>query len=308
MTAPQIALVIPHYNDTARLRVCLEALAPQMGPDVDLVVVDNGSTEDMGPVRALLADRLPGARLIDEPGKGAALARNRGVADTTAPNLLFLDADCVPAKDWLDRARALAGPDRVVGGRVDVFDETPAPRSGAEAFETVFAFHQKTYVEEKGFSVTANLLTSRAVFDRTGPFINALSEDLDWCRRAVATGAPLVYEDGLAVAHPTRQDWPALRKKWRRLTEEGFATHGMGVRARITWALRAGAVLASGVAHLPKVLRHEALQGREAWRGAGTLLRLRAARAGWMLGQAMGPAPETPPKSAAPVHPSTPEP
>ncbi|ABV95854.1 glycosyl transferase family 2 (plasmid) [Dinoroseobacter shibae DFL 12 = DSM 16493] len=283
----RIALIIPHYNDTARLATCLGALAPQMTEAVELIVVDNGSTEDLGPIEALLQGRFPGARLIHEPGKGAAFARNRGVAETTAPDLLFLDADCVPGPDWLTTALSLAGRDRVVGGRVDVFDETPPPRSGPEAFETVFAFHQKTYVEGKGFSVTANLLTSRTVFDRTGPFINALSEDLDWCRRAVATGAPLVYEDALAVAHPTRQDWPALRKKWLRLTEEGFATHGTNLPARASWALRAGAVLVSGPAHLPKVLHHDALSAVEKRRGAVTLLRLRGSRAVWMLRQAL---------------------
>lgn len=285
--APRLALIVPHYNDIARLQACLAALAPQMGAEVELVVVDNGSTEDLGAVKTLLQSQFPGARLIQEPGKGAALARNRGVAETSAPHLLFLDADCIPAPDWLATALDLAGPDRVVGGRIDVFDETPGPRSGAEAFETVFAFNQRRYVTQKGFSVTANLLTTRAVFDRTGGFANALSEDFDWCRRAVAGGAPLVYEDRLAVAHPTRQDWAALRRKWLRLTEESFATHGTGTGARIAWALKAVAVLASGPVHLPRVLRHARLSGIEKRRGSATLLRQRTVRAVWMLRQAI---------------------
>lgn len=288
-----LALIIPHYNDTVRLRTCLEALAPQMVPTVEMVVVDNGSTDDLAPVVTLLELRFPGARLIHEPGKGAALARNRGVAETTAPHLLFLDADCVPGPDWLVTALGLAGPDQVVGGRIDVFDETPSPRSGAEAFETVFAFNQRGYVTRKGFSVTANLLTTRAVFDRTGPFVNALSEDLDWCRRAVSRGAPLVYEDTLVVAHPTRQDWAALRRKWQRLTEESFATHGGTFGARLAWAVRAMMVLVSGPLHLPRVLLHRDLSRREAFRGMATLLRLRAQRTLWMFGQALrGPAPD----------------
>lgn len=291
MTRVALAVIIPHYNDTARLQTCLEALAPQIAAQdrgaVELVVVDNGSTQDLGSVDALLAARFPGARLIYEPGKGAALARNRGVAETAALHLLFLDADCVPAPDWLATALDLAGPDQVVGGRIDVFDETPGPRSGAEAFETVFAFNQRRYVTRKGFSVTANLLTTRAVFDRTGDFINALSEDFDWCHRAVACGTPLVYEDRLAVAHPTRQDWTALRRKWRRLTEESFATHGTGAGARILWALKAAGVLVSGLVHLPRVLGHKRLSGVEKGRAAVTLLRLRTARAGWMLRQAI---------------------
>ena len=88
-----------------------------------------------------------------ETEKGAAVARNRGVAETTAPRLFFIDADCIPAPDWLAVGREVAVRADLIGGRVDVFDETPAPRSGAEAFETVFAFNFRKYIEVQGFSV-----------------------------------------------------------------------------------------------------------------------------------------------------------
>ena len=285
-TQPELAVVIPHYNDLVRLGKCLDALAPQVmaaGAAVEVVVVDNDSPADLGPLTAA----HPWARFVTETTKGAAAARNRGVAETRAPFLAFLDSDCVPGPGWLATARALRGTADVIGGRIDTFDETPPPRSGAEAFETVFAFWQKAYIEEKGFSVTANLLTSRAVFADTGPMIVGLSEDMDWCFRATAKGHGLVYSDALAVSHPTRQDWTALAKKWRRTTLEGFHLNGTSAAARAKWALRGLAVAASGPAHLPKVLRSERLSGSEKLRAAATLLRLRAARAGWMLGQAL---------------------
>ncbi|WP_108258482.1 glycosyltransferase family 2 protein [Mangrovicoccus ximenensis] len=286
-TPPELAVVIPHYNDLARLGKCLGALAPQAadaGAAVEVVVVDNDSPADLGALKA----GCPWARFVTESMKGAAAARNRGVAETSAPHLAFLDSDCVPGPDWLATARRLAGSADVIGGRIDTFDETPSPRSGAEAFETVFAFWQKSYIEEKGFSVTANLVTSRAVFERTGPMVVGLSEDMDWCFRARAKGHALVYRGELAVPHPTRQDWPALAKKWRRTTLEGFHRNGTSAAARSKWALRALAVAVSGPAHLPKVLGSQKLRdGTERRRAAVTLLRLRSARALWMVGQAL---------------------
>ncbi len=285
-----LAVVIPHYNDPVRLRTCLDALAPQIaaaGAAVEAVVVDNDSPCDLAATRAA----HPWARFVTEPRKGAAAARNRGVVETTAPALVFLDSDCVPTPDWLATALDLvpglgAGGPGLVGGRVDTFDETPPPRSGAEAFETVFAFNQRRYVEEMGFSVTANLLTTRAVFEETGPLIVGLSEDVDWCRRATAKGHRLVYVEDLRVSHPTRTDWETLARKWRRTTLEGFHLNGTTPAARAKWALRALAVAASGLAHQPKVLASTKLSRPEKLAAAGMLLRLRLARAGWMLHQA----------------------
>lgn len=281
---PALAVIIPHHADAARLARCLAALMPQAGADTEVVVVDNASPETPADVCAA----HPGVRLVIEPQKGAAHARNRGVVATAAPVIAFLDCDCVPAPDWLAAARAAAGRGDVVGGRIDVFDETPPPRSGAQAFETVFAFDNRGYVLRKGFSVTANLVTRRAVMAATGPFVHGLSEDLDWCRRATARGFRLVYDDALRVAHPTRGDWPALVRKWRRLTDEGFGVNGATPRRRAVWAVRALAMPASILAHAPRVLAHPALAGPgERARALATLARLRLARMGWMLGQAL---------------------
>ena len=279
---PAIAVIIPHYNDVARLARCLTALAPQLAPDVELVVVDNGSTDSLEPARAA----LPGVQIVTEPEKGAAPARNRGVAETTAPVLAFIDSDCLPAADWVEMARKTAArtDGDLFGGRIDVFDETPPPRSGAEAFEAVFAFDWRGYIEKKGFSVTANLVTRRDVFQATGPFIHGVSEDLEWCRRATAKGFRLLAAPDLRVGHPSRQDWGALHKKWLRMTREGFELEP----SRARWVLKALAMPVSALAHLPKVLVSPRLSGAERLRGAATLVRLRLARMVWMLRQAAG--------------------
>jgi len=282
-------VIIPHYNDAVRLERCLIALVPQLAalPDLaEAIVVDNGSSVDPAPLVARMAPDMGKLRCVREPARGAAAARNRGMVETDTPLLAFLDCDCVPAPNWLARCLEVAGRGDLVGGRVDTFDETPPPRSGPEAFEAVFAFHQRSYIEDKGFSVTANLVTHRGVVRAVGPMVPGLSEDMDWCRRATAQGFALVYADDLRVAHPTRSDWPALLRKWRRTTDEMFQLNGTGGLARLRWGLRALAVLGSGPVHLPRIWRAPALRGPERRRAAVTLLRLRAQRAVWMLQQA----------------------
>ena len=215
------------------------------------------------------------------------MARNRGVAETTARHLFFLDCDCVPNPDWVATALAICDRADVIGGTITVFDETPVPRSGAEAFEAVFAFDNRDYIEKKGFTVTANLLTTRDVFEATGGFRSGLSEDLDWCHRAVGRGFNLIHEDSLRVAHPTRSDWTALRRKWHRLTDEAWGLQGKGLASRLRWGLRACAMPASIFVHTPRILRAHQLVGMsERWTAWITLSRLRLIRCGWMLQQA----------------------
>ncbi|MEM9969494.1 MAG: glycosyltransferase family A protein [Pseudomonadota bacterium] len=277
----EVAVIIPHYNDVARLERCLEALMPQVTDDVEVVIADNNSTDSLWPVTS----RWPDVRVVIQTEKGAGPARNAGVAATTAPWLMFLDADCVASPGWLARGREIGEDGAVIGGRVDVFHETPPPQSGAEAFETVFAFHMQAYLDRDAFLGSGNLVTTRAVFETVGGFRPAVSEDKDWSQRAARAGFRLGFDDAFAAGHPSRQDWPALRHKWRRLTSEAFLLDGQGGLSRLKWALKALLMPVSAVVHAPKVLTHPELNTGEKARALLTLARVRLCRMLWMLRQ-----------------------
>lgn len=281
--SPTYAVIIPHYNDTTRLQRCLKALHGQDLSDVEIVVADNNSTQNLEGVRS----EFPNVRFVIETKKGAGLARNLGIAESSAPWIMFIDSDCLPADDWLLVGREIAREGAIIGGRVDVFDETPAPRSGAEAFEAVFAFHMKAYLEKKAFLGAGNLILSRAVFEGTGPFRPAISEDVEWSQRAASTGYELAFDDRFAVSHPSRSDWDALAYKWRRLTVEAFGLTGQGGLARIKWAAKGLAMPISILLHIPRILRNPILSGGEKGRAVTTLVRLRFVRMVWMLRQAI---------------------
>ncbi|WGH77271.1 glycosyltransferase family 2 protein [Jannaschia ovalis] len=283
---PRAAVIIPHFNDPDRLARCLAALMGDLPDCVEVLVVDNGSHSDPG---AWLRRDFPEVRLLCETRPGAGPARNRGAAETDAELLLFLDADCVPGPGWVATALCAAREADLVGGDVEIFDETPPPRSGAEAFETTFAFDMRRYLDEVGFLGSGNLVTRREVHAALGGFRPAVSEDKDYSHRARAAGFTLGYVAEMRVGHPSRADWPALRAKWRRLTDEAWALHRAEGRGRLAWVGRALLMPVSVLAHLPRVLRARTLTPGERWRAAGTLLRIRMARMLWMLRQALAP-------------------
>jgi GT2 family glycosyltransferase len=276
-------VIIPHYNDVMRLERCLNTLLSQAGNDVAILVADNNSTVDIEPIKA----HFPKVRFVTQTEKGAGPARNLGMSVTEAPWVFFIDADCVPADDWIEVGKRIATEGHIIGGPVEVFHETPAPQSGAEALETVFAFKMQAYLERDAFLGAGNLILPRAVFDEVGGFRASVAEDKDWSQRAARQGFILSFDTGFIASHPSRQNWSALRHKWRRLMAEGFLLQEQGLKSRLEWAMRALAMPLSILAHAPRILVHDGLTFQEKMRAVGTLIRLRFCRMGWMLYQAV---------------------
>lgn len=285
----EYSIVIPHYEDVTRLYRCLAFLMQTLrrtrnGSNAEVVVVDNGTHAPLDDI----VKNFRKVRFVVEKNKGAAEARNRGVRETIGSAIFFLDADCVPSEDWFIEAVNCIKTCDIVGGRIDTFDETPPPRNGAQAFEQIFAFDQERYVKRKNFSVTANLLTWRHIFEDVGGFKNLLSEDVDWCLRAKEKGYQLVYNDRLLVRHPTRSDWAALRKKWRRLTLESFALKSDTRFKNFYWSVRALLVFLSPLLHTSKIFSTpKPLSVYERLLAFVVLLRLRILRSYWMMRQSV---------------------
>lgn len=85
----------------------LGSVAPQLGPDDELIVVDNGSIDGTeAAVRSWIRDCCPGARLIVEPNGGTSQARNTAVSASSRPIVCFLDDDATADPGWLAALRA----------------------------------------------------------------------------------------------------------------------------------------------------------------------------------------------------------
>lgn len=214
-----VSVIVPVFNDVVGLRRCLLALAEQTldKSRMQVLVVDNGGSADL---REALA-AFPEAVLLSEPTPGSYAARNRGIAESRGSVLAFTDADCTPSRMWLENAlvRLDNGQrDVIVGGRIDVYAQDPAHPTYAEQYELALAFPQEFYVKTRGYSVTANLVTTRRVMDHAGPFDTKLFSggDKEWCQRAVGQGFKLVYADDVVVSHPARGSVSELVGKRRR--------------------------------------------------------------------------------------------
>lgn len=278
-------MIVPHYNTPDLLVRALQAIASQQldHGGFELIVVDNGSRMPLD----ALARAWPMVRFLRETEPGPGPARNLGAAHARAPVLAFVDADVIVLPGWLQAgldalAADASGP---IGGDVRITVANPRRLSGVEAFESVFSFRQRDYIERKHYSVTANLMMTADMFARIGPFGGiSQPEDLEFGQRGYRLGLPTRYVPQMRALHPARRDFDDMRRKWVRLSVQALSAHRDAGRPMWRWHLRALAVMASPAAHTPRMLFSRRIAGMaNRMRGLAFLYAIRWARGRDML-------------------------
>ena len=229
---PVISVVVPVRNGQPWLEAQIEAIANQEydGP-WELIIADNGSTDDSLAVARRWSERHPRIRCLDASTMhGAPAARNAGVRAAKGDLLLFCDADDVVQPGWMAScARALEEVDVVAG----VFDfwslngllaSPPKPAS----------------MRQLGFlpaGLGANLAVRRAAFEAVGGFAEELliGEDIDLCWRLQLEGYRFVIEFGAVVA---KRERPGFRQVFRQAAAYGHSGPALYRRHRRTGARR----------------------------------------------------------------------
>lgn len=95
---PKVSVVVPVYNGGRTIRATVERLLGQTLRPHQIIVVDDGSTDDTAEVLGDFGGRIT---LLRKSNGGPASARNAGVRASTGPLVAFTDSDCLPDEDWL---------------------------------------------------------------------------------------------------------------------------------------------------------------------------------------------------------------
>jgi hypothetical protein len=103
----------------------------------------------------------------------------------------------------------------MVAGRIECTVKGSGRPTAAEIYESILGFQQQTYLEQWGFSATANMFTTKATFDQVGLFDEALRSggDLDWGQRVRDQRLPQLYREDVRVRHPARRSLRELCRK-----------------------------------------------------------------------------------------------
>jgi glycosyltransferase involved in cell wall biosynthesis len=201
-----LSVIIPVRNDARRLERCLASIAASPSPstEVEVIVVDNGSTDESPEVA-----RRAGARLLVLPGLKVGELRNEGARAARGGLLAFVDADHQVDPGWAPVALdVLAAPAVGMTGAPYV---SPADRTWVQRLYDAFREHRdgRHPVEWLG---SGNMFLRRELFDRLGGFDTTLEacEDVDLCRRVRGAGYEIVADAGIRSTH--YGDPPTLKK------------------------------------------------------------------------------------------------
>jgi glycosyltransferase involved in cell wall biosynthesis len=186
MADPGVSVIIPVRNGERFLAEAIESALRQTLPPLEVIVVDDGSTDATSEV----ARRYP-VRLISQAHGGISAARNRGIAESRGEFLTFLDHDDIWADRKLERqiAPLVARPELAYTQcRLLAFLEPGTERPAR--------LHEECFTE--GFVPLAGCgVVRREAFERVGPFDPelAVGEDADWTLRAADAGLSMEVVD-----------------------------------------------------------------------------------------------------------------
>lgn len=199
MNHDRISVVIRAKNEDRWLGACLNAVAYQDWPDVEIIVVDNNSTD-----HTLAIAQDYGARIvtISDAAFNFSRALNWGIQAATGSLIAMVSGHCVPVNDrWLAHmALHFRDPEvaAVYGRQEPLPDSRPSDKR-----DLWISFGQERKVQRRDyFFHNANSMIRRSVWD-TLPFNENIHgvEDQDWAKKVLRNGARIIYEPLASVFH-----------------------------------------------------------------------------------------------------------
>jgi glycosyltransferase involved in cell wall biosynthesis len=224
-----VSVVIPCFNAARWLGETIASVRAQTHRPLEIVAVDDGSTDGTGPLLESLAG--PDLRVLRQPNRGQTSALNAGLAQARGQYIQFLDADDLlePRKIELQLARLGESGEAVASCEWTRFRDDPrAARFEPDACwqdQEARAWLANNWSGGGGMMLPALWLLPRAVVERTGPWNEALTvnNDMEYFVRALlaagqvrfAQGARCLYRSGIQGSLSGRRNPAAWHSYFR---------------------------------------------------------------------------------------------
>jgi len=282
MPGPFFSVVAPTYNCADFMVEAMESVLAQNRDDLEIIVVDDGSTDDTRERLAAYSDR---ARIIRQDNAGAAVARNRGIEEAQGEWVAFIDSDDRWLRGHLDALeRAIGSDPEAVMFFTDSWVIDEAGRKKKEKFSQEMGDSPFLTLLMNNTVSTPGVAVRREVLAEEGGFYSGLRSGQDWdlwlrlayrhkvvhvpeitieCRRRESS---TMHTRGVSLT--MREDNMLIMDRVEAMAPEASAAVMRRARARC-WADSAGRMLVAGNAGLARqelygAIRQDPLLGK-AW-------------------------------------------
>jgi GT2 family glycosyltransferase len=202
--APRVSIVVCTYNGGRTLEQCLRSLFALDYPDYEVIVVDDGSTDD---TRQIVA-RFPGVRAIHEPNHGLSYARNVGLHAASGDVVAYTDSDCFADPDWLTylvEQLQRSGADAVGGPNLTPEDGWLAACVSASPGQPVHVLESDQVAEHIPGCNMAFRREALLTINGFDSQYRKAGDDVDVCWRLKQAGRWITFAPGAFVWHHRRQ-------------------------------------------------------------------------------------------------------
>ncbi len=104
----KISIIVPVYNVEKYIRKCISSISEQTYKNIEIIAVDDGSTDESGKILDEISKGEPRIKIIHKKNEGVSAARNDGLAVATGDYVSFVDGDDYISKDYADYMAELA--------------------------------------------------------------------------------------------------------------------------------------------------------------------------------------------------------
>jgi glycosyltransferase involved in cell wall biosynthesis len=216
-----VSVIMPAYNVAPYIRAAIESVIGQTMGDWELLIADDGSTDDTAAIARAYAATDARVRLLQQPNAGIAAARNRAVRESTGEFLAILDSDDLWEPGYLAAQLAIfvnhpdvdivTGNGWFLGGRRHGQPARPWPDPRPQpTLAAILADEESIFIMS---------IMRRRVYDRLGGFDEALrsNEDYEFWLRAAVAGFRFIRNDE-PLGHYRRRDDSLSASDLRMLT------------------------------------------------------------------------------------------
>ncbi len=216
---PRVSVVVCSYNGARTIRDTLEGLRSLDYPDFEVIVVNDGSTDDTPRIAA----EYP-VRLINTPNRGLSNARNTGWEAATGEIIAYIDDDAYPAPHWLKYlAYAFLTTDHVGVGGPNIAPPGDGPIADCVANAPGGPVHVLVTDTLAEHIPGCNMAFRRSALAAVGGFdprYRAAGDDVDLCWRLMDAGGTIGFHAGAMNWHHRRN---SLTMYWRQQKGYGKA-------------------------------------------------------------------------------------